>query len=803
MKSSNTLSTPPSADLGPPRPSRPALRRLASALARRNAPGFGRAIGAHILPIAVAATWLALVATAFLVQPGLAGFAIVVLFTLALAATHLLSPSARSHDTRTAGDERLASLDDRLERRIEQIQDLEWTLSENEARYRDLLDTQEDVISRRDKDGRLTFVNRAFCRVFGISTKGALGTLYRPVSLERSASPALAGSEHPRRHRFEERIATSHGARWFAFEEHSVEAGDGTCEVQSVGRDITDERQVEAELAHARDQAEAANRAKSRFLASMSHEIRTPMNGILGMAGLLLDTGQTPEQQSYTRAIDQSARTLLALIDEILDFSKIEAGKLALQADPFVLETCVQGAVELLATRAHEKGLEIAWSLEPGVPRQVVGDEPRLRQILLNLVGNAVKFTERGGVLVKVSAEPCGDRPAHRVRIAVKDTGIGLSHQSIKTVFAEFEQADSQVHRRLGGTGLGLAISKRLARAMNGDVTVESSLGRGATFTVDIEFADAPIRSVHAGDAGVADRRVSRVLIASDRLIERRVLAQTLRAMGIEVDETADLDTATLVSNAAASGRPIQALIVDAHAEAADAGRLLAEVRARAGAGTPRGFVLLNATGRAMLKEFRNHGFDGYLVRPVRPQSLLTQLNRGPVAEPGTDQVSTAAGTVVGAGRIGGATPPRVLVAEDNAINALLVMSMLEKAGCHAVRVANGREAVDAMSRTLEPGGQSFDIILMDVHMPELDGLAATQAIRQLFESAAQAGRHPPIVALTANAFAEDRKRCLEAGMDDYLSKPFERGDLERLLDHWLGPPGRGDNAKSDRGAAA
>ena len=656
---------------------------------------------------------------------------------------------------------------------------MQWLLREDEARYRNLLDTQADIIVRRQADGLITFINTAFSRTFGVDAEQAIGMVFEPTVLDREEANGGDGcAGHSPARRFVELLDTVDGPRWFAWEEHRAPAADGmSLDLQLIGRDITAARFAAAELAKARDQAEAANRAKSRFLAAMSHEIRTPMNGILGMSGLLMDTPLSQEQRTYLRAVDQSAKTLLALIDEILDFSKIEAGKLTLQAEPFALDNAVQSAVELLAPRAHEKGLEIAWTFDQALPRAVIGDEARVRQILLNLVGNAVKFTERGGILIAVSM---GESEG-RVQITVKDTGPGIETEALGTLFSEFEQLENSIGRRQDGTGLGLAISKRLARAMGGDIAVSSAPGRGATFTVDLALPPCPQARAAIPSAGPGSApQATRAALVMDRLIERRALGCALKAAGVAVDELDEVDAVARIEAAAEQGLPVDLVVVDAEEDAAVAGALLACARRCAPGRDVRGIVLIGALARGELRPFRAHGFDGYLLRPVRPQSLLAQLgghcNR-------LDEGSDTAPSSAGAAFVHRGPKRRVLLAEDNPINALLASSVLDKSNCITRVVPDGRQALEAIKATANNPAERFDIVLMDVHMPELDGLEAARLIRQLGRSM----QVPPIVALTANAFPEDRISCLNAGMSDYLAKPFERADLERVLARWCG----------------
>ncbi len=670
---------------------------------------------------------------------------------------------------------------ERLERGLEALKDIQWEIRENEARYRDLLDNQADVILRRDSQGRLTFVNQAFCRLFGLERGTVLGRAFSPRVLAGDQATPLAPGSELRQQRYVQQIETARGPRWVEWEEHSVPASDAAIpEVQCLGRDITERRRTEADLWEARKQAEAANRAKSRFLAAMSHEIRTPMNGILGMTSLLSDTDLSAEQNTYAHAIERSARTLLTLIDEILDFSKIEADKLQLNSAPLALDECVQGVVELLAPKAYEKGIDVAWAVDPALPRPLLGDEVRVRQIVTNLLGNAIKFTDGGGVLVTVgksrTTKPPSEKDDLEVAIAVEDTGMGIAPETLPSLFSEFEQAEDAVRRRQGGTGLGLAISRRLARAMGGDILVVSAPGCGSTFTATLRLKRAS-GAVSASELADPPAAAQHVLLALDRVIERRALRLSLEGAGIPTEESAIAGAADMVAAAAKAGEPFTRIIVDGRSGCQTAARLLSHARAGA-PGDVQGVIVLDTAAKADFAQFRDAGFDAYLVRPVRPRSVLTHLGAG--HEP-IDPVQVAAEPVRPVQFI---ASPSVLLVEDNDINALLARRMLEKVGCKVQHCVNGREAVEAFKRVLAGSDAPYDLVLMDAHMPVLDGLEATRAIKALY-AAQDAATVPPIIAVTANAFDEDRRRCFEAGMDDYLAKPFDREELYRLLEQW------------------
>jgi PAS domain S-box-containing protein len=695
-----------------------------------------------------------------------------------------------------AGNARLAALADRLDQSLESLKDLQWEVREREARYRDLLDHQGDVILRRDADQRLSFVNDAFSRTFGLSRDAALGQIFHlPVTSAEQDDPAgwqKDGEE--RRSRIVE-LRTAAGPRWFVWEDFVIGDADGRMqEMQSVGRDITEQRAAELQLAEARDQAMEASKAKSRFLASMSHEIRTPMNGILGMTGLLLDTELSPEQRTYARAISTSANTLLSLIDEVLDFSKIEAGKIELRPAPFDIADAAQGVIELLAPRARDKGLEIGWLAAPDLPNTVIGDEMRVRQILMNLVGNAIKFTSAGGVGLTLGLAPGATRGSGNgtmLRFAVRDTGPGVQPDAIGRIFAEFEQAEQGPARRHGGTGLGLAISKRLVDEMGGRIGVASVPGAGATFTVDLPFV-VPQGVAKLGVSWPKPAVREKVLVVLEGAVEASLICDLLVAMGAAVARVRLKDAARIAAGAAATEVPFTALLTDRSAVQAGAARLIGLLKPdRTVHRPPRAVVLIDPAERGDIPSFRAEGFEFYLVRPVRPMSLLTQLfaDQIPASDAGSP-VRAAFPMSLAAGK--GAS---ILLAEDNDINALLACTMLEKSGARVVRVRNGAEAVARASNELGQGnGKGFDLVLMDIHMPDIDGVEAARRIRALYPADARpAEERPPIVALTANAFAEDRDLYLEAGLDDYLAKPFEKADLAALFARWRRPDAERD----------
>lgn len=643
-----------------------------------------------------------------------------------------------------------------MEARNEELSDRIWELREAEERARGLLEAQGDVIVRRDSVRRITYANDAFCALVGKPREALIGSALELSVLEQGA--VAVQSDSTRVH--DQKIACGGTARWIAWREVAIYGETGT-QVQSVGRDVTIRVEAEHAIGLARDQAETANRAKSRFLAMVSHEIRTPLNGMLGMAGLLLDTTLSPEQLTYAKAAKTSGETLLSLIEEILDFSKIEAGKLDLEARAFAPAALVEEAVELMAPRAQAKGIEIASFVDERLPVRLVGDVARLRQVLLNLVGNAIKFTEKGGV--SVIAEP-GDGEGE-IRFEVRDTGIGLKNEDLKRIFLDFEQADGASTWKFGGTGLGLAISKRIIERMDGRIAVTSKEGAGSIFTVSVPLA--PVQDVQQESFVTPDLSHTAVMIVAAAEIEASLLARRLGRWGARTCAVLGEEIAL----ALLPERAWDTLVVDYPiASAFIAKDNLAKF------GVPKRIVLIRPTERHELPALKAAGFTGYLVKPVRAASLAARLiTEGAFEHSSTEIESEAAETLSAASSKG----LSILVAEDNDINALLARALLTRLGHRPTIASNGDAAFESWLAA-RAAGAPYDLVLMDLRMPVTDGLEAARRIRA---AEAQAGdEHTQMLALTANAQMEDREAALAAGLDGFLVKPLDRERLREIL---------------------
>ncbi len=539
---------------------------------------------------------------------------------------------------------------------------------------------------------------------------------------------------------------------------------------QRVAERTTELLHLNTELAAARDKAEEGARLKGEFLANMSHEIRTPMNGVLGMTELVLDTELLPEQREYLTVAQSSAQALLRVINDILDFSKVEAGKLTLECLEFHLHETFSEILKTLALGAHQKGLELAGDLRPEVPDGVRGDPARLRQVLVNLVGNAIKFTEHGEIVVRAALESLEGRQAV-VQFSVADTGIGIAPEKLDGIFEAFVQADGSTTRRYGGTGLGLSVSQGLVELMGGGLGVESEPGQGSVFhfTVRLDLAEGlPALPPPLPAATIEGRRV---LIVDDNATSRSLLTETLTGWGLAVESAGSAAAALLrLEQERQAGRRFDALLLDAQMPDCGGVALFEQVRKELGAAPPT-VMLLSVTDRRSAGAARRHrDIAAYVAKPWNRAELFTAIAGALLGASPSRPAAAPASPARAAGR----HRLRILVAEDNPVNRTVVVRTLEKQG-HSVAVAvDGREAVEQAAL------ERFDVILMDVQMPVMSGLEAARAIR---EREHQVGGHVPILAVTAHAMTGDREQCFEAGMDDYVSKPIDAAELREKID--------------------
>jgi two-component system, sensor histidine kinase and response regulator len=646
-----------------------------------------------------------------------------------------------------------------------------------------IVETALDAVIGMGPDGRITGWNTQAERMFGYSAAEVLG---RPLA--QTIIPESLRARHEagfRRYQetgvsklINQRIEIT-GLRQGGIEfpvEISIAAIRNQAENSFCAfvRDITERVQAAESLNRAKDAAEMANTAKSEFLANMSHEIRTPMNGILGMTELLLDTELTAEQQESLDLVKSSTEGLMRVINDILDYSKIEAGKLDLDPVEFQLRDALEDTLKTLALRAHRKGLELTCDIAEDVPARVIGDPGRLRQIVVNLVGNAIKFTEKGEVVVRAQLRN-HTAGGFQLHFEVADTGIGISAAKQELIFDPFAQADGSTTRRFGGTGLGLTISSRLVALMGGTISVESQLGQGSTFHFDAHFGRPQTPAVERPSITPARLRGLRVLVVDDNATNCRVLTGMLRMWGTRPTAVDGGRPAVAeLRRAAAAGEPYPLMLTDAMMPEMDGFMLVEELRKDPSLAPHTIMMLTSADRQADAQRCRRLGMSAYLVKPVKADELQIAIL---AALSGATRESRPALSTPDVSNITGATTAprsaRILLAEDNPVNQRVALHILQKGGHSVLAVNNGREAVEAHKR------EDFDLVLMDVQMPEMDGFEATDAIRTRERIT---GRHLPIIAMTAHAMKGDRERCLESGMDDYVAKPVHAAELLRVI---------------------
>jgi two-component system, sensor histidine kinase and response regulator len=667
-------------------------------------------------------------------------------------------------------------------RDITEIKKLQRDLRVSNERVQSVLDRIEDGFFevQLSEEGHYSFVNSAFCRITGYSSEELLGRSFKEFfdahesKLLPIAYRTLFETGEPLQ-AFGHEIRRKDGTTRFVEDTVSLKKDSRGRPAAFIGirRDCTERKRVEQELSKAKEAAEAANEAKSTFLATMSHEIRTPMNGILGMTELVLDTDLTVEQRENLGLVRLSAESLLSIINDILDFSKIEAGKLELESIPFDLRESLGETMSALGFRAHQKRLELVYDVQPDVPEALLGDPGRIRQLLVNLIGNSIKFTECGEIFVSVREQSQGPSGT-LLHFAVRDTGVGIAADKQSTIFEAFSQADGSMARKYGGTGLGLTICVRLAEMMGGRIWVESELGKGSVFHFTVQLQVQSALAARPVPLQPEQLRDLHTLIVDDNFTNRTVLHGMLTRWGMKptaVDGA--LAALQALEIAKSTGRPFPLILLDGQMPEMDGFALAEQINKDPGLVGATIMMLTSAGHLGDAARCRELGISAYLVKPIRQGELLESicqvLQKSPQKAP--DSLVTRHTLREAKHR------SRILLAEDNAVNQTLAVRILEKRGFEVFVAADGREAVAA----LEKG--PFDLILMDVQMPHMDGFEATAAIRTKEKSS---GGHIPIIAMTAHALKGDQERCLAAGMDAYVSKPMRVNELLAAIESML-----------------
>ena len=660
--------------------------------------------------------------------------------------------------------------EEKLQSSLKELEDLKFALD------------QHCIVARTDSRGVITYANEKFCTVSKYAPEELIGQTHALVNSRHHPQEFFAGLWKTvlggKTWRGEVKNRAKDGS--FYWVDTTVvpfcDASGRPIQFIAIRKEITELKRVEEEMRAAKDVAERASQAKSEFLANMSHEIRTPLNGIMGMTDLALETQLTREQREYLETAKSSSDSLLTVINDILDFSKIEAGKMDLDCVDFDFRETVESTLKALALRADEKGLELLCEIDAGVPEVMRGDAVRLRQVITNLAGNAIKFTEQGEVGLKIeTASTQGEELT--LHFTVSDTGVGILPSKLKMIFDPFSQADSSTTRRYGGTGLGLTISTRLVRMMGGEIWVESEAGKGSKFHFTVQMAIGERKATKEGGGGLPeDLWGRRALVVDDNATNRKILEAMLRHWRMKpmCAESGEMALAMMESSREA-GEAFDLIVTDMHMPEMDGFQLVEQMR-RGQMGKGATIVMLtSAGGRKDVERCQKLGVSAYLLKPIRQAELRQTIARvlGARTEEKTRQPERPAKQ---AAADKSTESLSVLVAEDNAVNQRLILRLLEKRGHRVTVASNGRDALDATGR------ESFDLVFMDLQMPEMDGFEATATIRARERGT---GAHLPIVALTAHAMKGDREKCLAGGMDDYLTKPIQPPELEALLERW------------------